>query len=608
VYFIVVRDARTLQMVAGLGLPASAPLSVHEPAEGGIAISPNDGVLYCAYWVPGTGGRSTAYIQRWALPGGQALPAARVGVGPLLGIKLIDSGSRLLVLTAQSVGQFDARTMRLRRSTTIERAAAAASAADISPDGRTATIGSATGVVSLVDTSTGAVRTAQRGQRSRVAGVIYGRDGRTVITVGGDDSVTVWDVRTSQPVDVVTGPPADVTGAALSPAGRTLYTSSDDGVVLEWDLSGTEGFVGHERLAPAYFCCVPPSPAAPPLAVAPGGSSFAVRVAASTVGVFSTRTLRELTSFTVPDATGGVTAIAWSPAANEIAVGGHSGLVELWSMFGAPRRVRSLIGLHAMFGQPEAIQSVAFSPDGRLVAASDEDIVGSSEAVAGKTESVGVAVWRTESGTLAFAPAGLNGEAAVGAATIGDDLLAFAPTGRRLAISNLDGSIVVLSTRSGVTTQAVQAPGGATALAFSPQGTLVAGTPSGTVLRWNPVTGQEVGSPLVVSPDAVTGIAFDGTGQRFATAGRGEGVVRLWESATGQQQGPALDADPGATPAVAFTGSGVLLATDDEGFGFTWPMSLGAWERDACAVAGRNLTRGEWSQLVIGQPYAHACA
>jgi DNA-binding SARP family transcriptional activator/WD40 repeat protein len=607
VYFIVVRDARTLQMVAGLGLPAGAPLAVHEPSEGGIAISPSDRVLYCAYWVPGTGARSIAYIQRWALPSGRALPAARVGIGPLLSIRLIDSGSRLLVLGAQSVSQFDARTMRWLGSTTIGRAAAAASSADISPNGLTAAIGSATGVVSLVDTATGAVRTAERGQRPSVAGVIYGHDGRTVITVGSDDVVTVWDVRTARPVDVLTGPPADVIGAALTPDGRTLYTSSDDGVVLKWDLSGSEAFVGHMRLAPAYGCCRPPSPPAPPLTVAPGGSHFAVRIAASTVGVFSTQTLQELTSFTVSDTSGGITALAWSPAAEEIAVGGHSGLVELWSVSGAPRRLRSLVGLHAMFGQPEAIQSVAFSPDGRLVAASDEDIVGSSEGVGGNTESVGVAVWRTASGALAFAPAWLDAEAADDAVTTGDDLVAFAPAGRRLAISNVDGSIVVLNTRTGVTMQAVQAPAGATALAFSPRGTLVAGTPSGTVLRWNPVTGQEVGSSLVVSPDAVTGIAFDGTGQRFATAGRGEGVVRLWDSA-GQQQGPALATDPGGTAAVAFTGSGVLLVADDEGYGFTWPMSLGAWERDACAVAGRNLTRGEWSQLVIGQPYAHVCA
>jgi WD40 repeat protein len=528
-------------------------------------------------------------------------------MGPLLGIRLIDSGSRLLVLSAQSVSQFDARTMRLLRSTTIEPAAAAASAADISPDGRTAAIGSGAGVVSLVNTATGAVRT-EHAQRAGVASLMFGHDGQTVIAVGTDDSVTVWDVRTARPVNVLTGPPADVTGAALSPNGRTLYTSSDDGVVLEWDLSGTEGFVGHERLAPVYGCCGPPSPPAPPLAVAPGGSSFAVRVGASTVGVFSTHSLQQLTSFTVPDATGGITALAWSPVADEIAVGGHSGRVELWSVFGAPRRVRSLIGLHAMFGQPEAIQSLAFSPDGRLVAASDEDIVGSSESAGGNTESVGVAVWRSASGALAFAPAGLNAEAAGGTATTGDDLLAFAPAGRRLAISNVDGSIVVLNTRTGVIMQAVQAPAGATALGFSPHGTLVAGTPSGTVLRWNPVTGQEVGSPLVASPDAVISIAFDGTGQRFATAGRGEGVVRLWDSATGQEQGPALATDPGATSAVAFTGSGVLLAADDEGYGLTWPTSLAAWERDACVVAGRNLTRGEWSQLVIGRPYGHVCA
>jgi WD40 repeat protein len=76
-------------------------------------------------------------------------------------------------------------------------------------------------------------------------------------------------------------------------------------------------------------------------------------------------------SFTIRPAGNVIAALAWSPTGDELAVAGHSGLVQLWSADRTPRFVRSLVGLRSTFGQTEAIQAVAFSPDGRLLAASD---------------------------------------------------------------------------------------------------------------------------------------------------------------------------------------------------------------------------------------------
>ena len=52
-----------------------------------------------------------------------------------------------------------------------------------------------------------------------------------------------------------------------------------------------------------------------------------------------------------------ITALAWSPTAPELAVGGYSGLVQLWRTDGTPRLARSLTGLQPVLGQPEAIQA-----------------------------------------------------------------------------------------------------------------------------------------------------------------------------------------------------------------------------------------------------------
>jgi hypothetical protein len=34
---------------------------------------------------------------------------------------------------------------------------------------------------------------------------------------------------------------------------------------------------------------------------------------------------------------------------------------------------------------------------------------------------------------------------------------------------------------------------------------------------------------------------------------------------------------------------------------------VAAWEQRACSLAGRNLTRAEWTQLVGGGHYASVC-
>ena len=113
---------------------------------------------------------------------------------------------------------------------------------------------------------------------------------------------------------------------------------------------------------------------------------------------------------------------------------------------------------------------------------------------------------------------------------------------------------------------------------------------------------------MAVAAGPVTSIAFDPTGQRFATTGGQDGTVKLWSTSTLQQEGTALNTEPGRRDhrRVRTRRQG-LLVVDDHGNGFTWPTSLAAWKQRACTVAGRNLTRAEWTQYLPGHSYTRVC-
>ena len=145
-------------------------------------------------------------------------------------------------------------------------------------------------------------------------------------------------------------------------------------------------------------------------------------------------------------------------------------------------------------------------------------------------------------------------------------------------------------------------------LAAAPDGTLAAGTSGGTVQLWNSTSGAPPADPLLAALTPIASIAFDTTGQQFATPSAQDGEVKLWFTSTLQQEGATLNTEKGATSTVAFEpNGGNLLAVDDHGNAFTWPTSAAAWEQRACAIAGRNLTREEWSRYVPGQAYTRVC-
>ena len=611
---IAVRDAHTLAPLARLTFdPLQTARLTPDTAHASILIAPDGRTAYCAYRVydltrsfakaPGA-----TYLARWSLPSGRRLSTTRIDSGAVLAVRLTEAGARLLVVDTHSVSAFGTNPVRQLSSAAITPAPTAPSAAAISPDGSTIAVGSQTGQVSFVDPSTGGARPGPGAPGSAVTSLTYSPDGRAVASTGTDNKVIVWDPHTARPAQVLTAPAEQVQYVAFSPDRTTLYTSSLGGVLLQWDLTGDRSFGRRFVLGAGSPCCRPVLPPAPPLAVSPDGSTFAVRLGTSTVGLFSTHTLHRQASFTIGPKGTMVTALAWSPTRPVLAVAGYSGLVQLWRVDGAPRPVRSLTGLHAVPGAPEAIQALRFSPDGQLLAASDSsrtDTQGIMGAVLTQNGAhfAALAIWRASNGKL-VAPIDLGTGPGLSGA------LAFSRDGKLLAASRPEGSVLVVDPTTGQVHRTLHPLGAdeTISLAFAPNGTLATGTQGGIVQLWNPVSGDQAAGPVAVAAGPVTSIAFDPTGQRFATTGGQDGTVKLWASSTLQQEGTALNTEPGTATTAAFQPGGKhLLVIDNHGNGFTWPTSLAAWEQRACTVAGRNLTRAEWTRYLPGHPYTRVC-
>ena len=443
--YLAVRDAHTLALTARLNYPPSfEEQQTANVVGGGIQIAPDRKTVYYPYWrLDSAGEPGAAYIDRWSLPGGSTLAPVKAGSGPLLAVRLVDAGTQLVTVSANEINRFNARSMRLLRAVSIDPAPASPSAAALSPDGRTAIIGSAIGTVSFVDASTGKLRRATVEHSGSVDGTAYAAEGGRPVTFGDDGNVIVWDPGAAAPVSVLAGPAGGTDAGALSPNGERLYTTSRaSGEILTWDLTSKQSFARRVMLGRPFHCCGQVPSSAPPLATSPDGSRFAARIAPARVALFSATSLHRLASFTVSPGTD-VTTLAWSPSGTQLAVGGPSGLLQLWSVAGSPRLQRTLSGLGPLVGLPDVVEAAAFSPDGKLVAATDYNKTQSAPGI--PAVPLGrLGVWRVHNGTPTAAPRDLG----LGAPGVVDQL-AFAQRGHLLAVSRPDGSVWLLDPWTG---------------------------------------------------------------------------------------------------------------------------------------------------------------
>jgi WD40 repeat protein/DNA-binding SARP family transcriptional activator len=594
-----VRDARTLRVLQTLQLDprtATAPTGGNTP----LLVTPDGRTLVYAFDLlrpDGSDGR--AIVARWDLRTGRRSKAVQLDLQGARDAVLLDHGRELAIGGTHALGIYALPSLRPVRVVKLA-SESPIGIATISADGRTVVFGTDDGSVSFVDVASGRTITSSH-TASDTAAVRISPDGKTAVTTSDDGSVILWDTGTGHALTHLVGHEGLVHSAAFSPDGRTLFTSSLDGAIFKW-AAGRAGRFG----APFGVHGRPVTngeedETAPPLAVSSADTGYAVVAGANTVDLLDTRSGRITSSFRVR--TPRVTSLAFAPGTPLLAVTGANGVVQLWDVSGAPREARAFNGLASTNGSPEEVAAGAFSADGRLLAAGD--VNHTPDGTPWRFGSV--AVWDTRTGHLLWRVRNRHGWIHSVAFSPDGDLLAAAQedgvariydagTGRLERALHLEG-------------------GGADSggflydtLAFAPDGTLATGTWAGILQLWDPRTGAEVGEPRLVASAPVSSIAFAPSGNELGTTGGSDGLAKLWTTEGLQQFGASFPGSPPNWGDAAFTPDGSLLVTVfADGRGVIWPASVDAWMQHACAVAGRSFTREEWARLVGGRPYEHTC-
>lgn len=258
--------------------------------------------------------------------------------------------------------------------------------------------------------------------------------------------------------------------------------------------------------------------------------------------------------YTLKGHTGAVQSVAFSPDGALLASGAGDNTVRLWRMHdGAAERTlkghKRLAGMLFLAG----VYSVTFSPDGTLLASGAVDET--------------IRLWRVADGTTVRIFKSSDASS-----------MAFSPDGTLLAANSVYG-MDLLQLADGTLVRHYPTGDSVQSVAFSPDGTLLACGTNGSFAQiqlWRVAEGGKVRT-WGEYERAVQNVAFSPDGALLAS-GSGDKTVRLWRVAEGQEF-HTLRGHTGEVRSIAFSPDGTLLASG------SWDTTVRLWRvADGSAV------------------------
>jgi WD40 repeat protein len=459
------------------------------------------------------------------------------------------------------------------------------SALAFSPDGKVLASSGEDREIHLWNVATGELMGRLIGHTDRVPALVWHPNGKQLVSAGWDTTARVWDVSTLEPVILLNSHAVQVHALAISPDGSRLACADSDFTVRVWDLAlnrtlsllparsgeirclayspdgrqlvsgGLEHVVHLWDAAEKDSTAEPPDPMASrtSVAVSPDG----VRIASLGVGtdlrvwnaVNGQKTLALADS-------GCLRAFAASPDGRWYAASRNIGDgPDDWNarVLYDSKEPRDTVGLWdaltgakvaTLEGQRAPVTALAFSPDSQTLAT-------------GGFLSSDVWIWHVPTGEPALLLPAVTEACSV-------ETLAFQPHGTLLAIGSIDwmmtggtdGQVFLWDLDRREVVQAL--PGGATGLAFHPNGRRLAVSTLEQEIHVFDLSTGEIDAELIGHLAAVSCVAYSPGGRWIASASD-DRTVRLWDGETGQEQG-AVEVDT-QVKALAFTPDGRRLVT-----------------------------------------------
>lgn len=292
------------------------------------------------------------------------------------------------------------------------------------------------------------------GHKGYVNCLAWSPDGKTLATGGDDGKVILWSVTLAEPRLVLEGHKDEVNALDFSPDGKRLASVSSECIV--WELTRKKPIIRYRRKALGADCA----------RYTPDGKLLAItsirvskkppRLVVGDVSLLDAES--GLLRATLPDHDGKIVSIAFAPDGSLIAVGtsdamaGETASVTLWDLESKKRK-------RVFAGKVDAPHHVAFSPDGRTLA------ISSGQRVRSRRRSA-VRLYDVANGKLKTEYFGSRR---------GTPPLAFSPSGQYLAV----GSLLLFAEKFPKTDRAAHsAPDRilryCNAVAFSPDGRILA--------------------------------------------------------------------------------------------------------------------------------------